>query len=227
MSRPRYESTAPEYQQWGCFERPELLEAGDDGDPGERGRGARPAAGRASSVTAIGSSGSPQAVVWRRTAPALGLFLLAPITAEYLAAYDDSTGNLGELIGGLFLFAPLYGGAALLIREMTRRTGRGWPTIFLLGLAFGVAQAGLIDHSLFNPAYRDVAGWDEMFQATYVPGVGISLNPLTFATGHMIFSVAAPIALVEALVPGRARSPWLGRAGRPDRTAHRCTTSRP
>ena len=52
----------------------------------------------------------------------------------------------------LFL-GPMYGGAALLIREVTRRTGRGWPTILLLAAAFGVLQAALVDQSLFSPVY--------------------------------------------------------------------------
>ena len=150
----------------------------------------------------------------RRVTPALGLFLLAPVTAEYLYGYDDSTGNLEELVAGLFLFAPLYGGAALLIRELTRRTGHGWPTILLAGLAFGVLQAGLIDHSLFNPSYRSIPYWDEMFMSSYVGRLGVNPNlALAFATGHMIWSIAAPVAIIEALVPRRRTSPWLGKPG--------------
>ena len=34
-------------------------------------------------------------------APALGVFLLAPLTAEYLAGYDTSTGDFGALLFGL------------------------------------------------------------------------------------------------------------------------------
>lgn len=148
----------------------------------------------------------------RRLAPALGLLVLAPVCAEYLYGYDDSTGNLSALVGNLVIFAPLYGGAALLIREVVRRTGRGWPSMLLLGLAFGVLQAGLIDHSLFNPSYRDIAYWDDLFAPTFVPALGLSLHPaLTFATGHMIWSIAAPIAVVEALVPARRTTPWLGK----------------
>jgi hypothetical protein len=149
-----------------------------------------------------------------RLLAALGLLLFAPIAAEYLSAYDDSTGDLSELVGGLFLFAPLYGGAALIIRELTRRSGRGWPTMLILGFAFGVAQAGLIDHSMFNPAYRGIEGWEESFNATFVPALGF--NPqlaLAFATGHMVWSIAAPIAIVEALVPRRSTTPWLGNLG--------------
>jgi hypothetical protein len=151
---------------------------------------------------------------WRRLLPALGLLLLAPVCAEYLYGYDDSTGNLAALLGGLLLFGPLYGGAALIIREVARRTGRGWPTILLLGLGFGIVQAGLIDHSMFNPAYRDIEYWDELFAPTFVPALGVSAGAgLTFVTGHLVWSVAVPIAIVEALVPGQRTSPWLGRLG--------------
>jgi hypothetical protein len=38
-------------------------------------------------------------------------------------------------IGALPLLALLYGSGAILIREVARRTGRGWPTILVLGLA--------------------------------------------------------------------------------------------
>jgi hypothetical protein len=157
---------------------------------------------------------SPQPALPRRLAPAFGLLLLAPVCAEYLYGYDDSTGDLAALAGGLVLFGPLYGGAALIIREVARRAGRGWPTILLLGLGFGVLQAGLIDHSMFNPSYRDIDYWPELFDPTFVPALGLSLDPaLTFTTGHLIWSIAVPIAIVEALVPDRRTSPWLGRFG--------------
>lgn len=149
-----------------------------------------------------------------RFLPVLGLLVLAPVAAEYLSAYDDSTGNLGELLGGLFLFVPLYGGAALIVREVTRRSGRGWPSMLILGFAFGVAQAGLIDHSMFNPSYRGIEYWEEWFNATFVPALGF--NPhlaLAFPIGHMIWSIAAPIAVIEALVPRRSTTPWLGNLG--------------
>jgi hypothetical protein len=152
----------------------------------------------------------PKLRPWVRVAPALGLLILAPICAEYLYGYDDSTGNPAALLGGLVLFAPLYGGAALLIRELARRAGRGWPTILLLGLAFGVLQAGLIDQSMFNPSYRDIDYWDEMFNPTYVSWLGFSPElGVMFTTGHLIWSVAVPIAIIEALVPRRRTTPWL------------------
>jgi MFS family permease len=107
----------------------------------------------------------------------------------------------------------------VLIREITRHTGRGWPTILLLGAAFGLIQAGLIDQSLFNPGYLDnddptwAQAWRQERQATLIPGLGISASHLGFVAGYMIMTVAAPIAVVEAFVPDRADRPWLGRNG--------------
>jgi hypothetical protein len=84
--------------------------------------------------------------LWRRVAPALGLFFLAPLVAEYLL------GNVPVgAIAGVFILAPMYGGGALLIREVARRAGRGWPTILVLALAYGVLQPTLIDHTMFTP----------------------------------------------------------------------------
>lgn len=150
----------------------------------------------------------------RRLAPAVGLFFLAPLTAEYLMGYDSSVGNPLELLAGLLILAPLYGGPALIIREVVRRTGRGWPTMILLATAFGLLQAGLVDQSLFSPSYQDIEYWDELRSPTLVPALGISGHmAVAFIAGHVIWSIGAPIAVIETLVPDRSTTPWLGKAG--------------
>lgn len=143
---------------------------------------------------------------------ALGLLVLAPVTAEYLSGYDDSVGHPLELLGNLFLFVPLYGAPALLIREVARRAGRGWPSILLMGAAFGVVEAGLVDQSMFNTSYRDIDYWGDMLWPTYIPSLGLGVFPaMTFLLGHMVCSIGAPIAVVESLAPARRTRPWLGR----------------
>nr|WP_061290020.1 hypothetical protein [Herbidospora cretacea] len=141
-----------------------------------------------------------------RIALAAGLFLLAPLMGEYLI------GNVpASALPGLIVLAPMYGGAALLIREVTRRTGRGWPTMITLALAYGVLQPAIIDQSLFNPSFD---GHDFTAAPTYLPALG--LDPgliLTFTTGHAITSLALPIALTEALARHRATTPWLRAPG--------------
>jgi len=141
----------------------------------------------------------------RRVAPAIVLFVLSPLVAEFLL------GNIAidALANALFL-APLYGGSALLIREIARRNGRGWPTMMLLGFAFAVFEEGLITQTLFNPSYfgHDLIG------PTHVPGLGIGVWWTMFVlTLHTVWSMSASIALAEALTPARSTSPWLGRVG--------------
>jgi hypothetical protein len=91
----------------------------------------------------------------RRVTPALVLFVLAPLVGECLL------GNLTIPEIGLLLpvLAPMYGGGALLIREVTRRAGRGQATMLLLGVAYGLVEEGLADQMLFN---RHYAGHDLM-----------------------------------------------------------------
>jgi hypothetical protein len=150
----------------------------------------------------------------RRGGPAVGLLLLAPICAEYLAAYDASTGHPLELAGGLLILAPLYGAPALLIRELARRRGAGWPGMLWFAAALGLLQAGAIDQSLFSETYRGLEGWASWRQATLVPGLGVSLHMVAaFVGGHVVFSFGAPIAVVEALAGERRTTPWLGPVG--------------
>lgn len=133
---------------------------------------------------------------------ALGLFFLAPLLGEYLL------GNISiRHIAGLIVLAPMYGGGALLIREAARQTGRGWPTMALLALAYGIAEPALFDRSLFNMSFD---GRD--FQdATYIPLFGISVsNTIAFCVGHAVWSISVPIAIIESLAPNRRMMPWVG-----------------
>jgi hypothetical protein len=140
-----------------------------------------------------------------RIAPAVGLFLLAPLVAEFLL------GNIAiDALPYLVVLAPLYGGGALLIREVARRTGRGWPTIVLLGLAYAIFEEALVTQSLFNPGY---AGAD-LLRITFVPALGIGIWWTLFVlTLHTVWSVSVPIAIVESFVPERGTTPWLGPVG--------------
>ena len=144
----------------------------------------------------------------------LSLLVLAPICAEYLSAYDDSTGHPVTLLGNLVIFIPLYGCSALLIREVARRARIGWIGILLLAAAFGFVEAGLIDQSLFSPDYRGLEGWEATYAATLIAPFGLSaVNLIGFVGGHVMLSICGPIALIEAWRPDRATEPWLRSPG--------------
>ncbi|MFF8192754.1 hypothetical protein ACF05L_18240 [Streptomyces bobili] len=160
---------------------------------------------------------APAALPWfrHRWAAVAGLLVLSPISAEYLIGYSESTGRPLELLAGLLILAPLYGTVAVLIREITRRTGRGWPTILLLSAAFGVIQAGLIDQTLFdNEVDADGPDWATEALVTLIPGLGVdAARLLNYVGGHVIWSFAAPIAVVESCAPRIADRRWLGPVG--------------
>ncbi|MFI7610210.1 hypothetical protein ACIBP6_03110 [Nonomuraea terrae] len=86
--------------------------------------------------------------MFKRIFPALGLLVLAPLVGEYLLG-NIAINALPMIIG----LIPLYGGGALLIREVARRWRLGWPGIILFGLAYAVIEEGLLTRSLFDPDY--------------------------------------------------------------------------
>jgi hypothetical protein len=144
----------------------------------------------------------------------VGLLLLSAVAAELLAAYGDSTGDPGGVLFALVFFSALYGAPALLAREVVRRRGGGWPSLLLLFAALGVAEACLIDQSLFSADYQGYEGFEESQQATRIPGLGISAyNLWNFVLGHVIYSFGAPVALAEAWRPSEAHRPWFGSRG--------------
>lgn len=142
--------------------------------------------------------------------PVIGLLVFAPFTAEYMIGYLDITGDFGLMLLYLIFFGPLYGGAALIIREVTRRASLGWLTIIILSFAFGIFQAGMIDHGLFNPAFQDIDYWQDLRDPTYIPVLGISAyQAVEFISGHVIWSITVPIIIMEILFSNRKREPWL------------------
>lgn len=138
----------------------------------------------------------------RRYLPVLTLFILSPWVAEVLFGATPFS-----RIGALLVVAPLYGGGAILIRELARRRGPGWGQIFLLGAAYGIIEEGLAIQSIFNP---------NLFNAGLLGGRALGINwvwSLWTIGYHIVYSIGIPILLAELLFPARRRESWLGRVG--------------
>lgn len=144
------------------------------------------------------------------------LALPAGLIAEFLLG-DQYLGGVpapvSQQVVDVLLYTVFYGSAAITIREVTRRLGRGWPTILLLGLAWGVIEEGLVTQSLFDPHYLGA----HLLQQGFIPLLGTSGPWLVFVLMlHMVWSVATPIALAEAIATpadGGPQRPWFGRFG--------------
>ncbi|GAB2553625.1 hypothetical protein [Kribbella endophytica] len=138
----------------------------------------------------------------RKILPALGLFVLSPLVAEFLL------GNLPiTSLFALFALAPLYGGGAVLIRELVRHREWGYPSVVLLALAYGVLEEGVTTQSLFNPNYADL----RLLDPGHVGWLGMGVPWTLFVLAlHTVWSVTVPIVLVESV---SSRRPWFGRKG--------------
>jgi hypothetical protein len=143
----------------------------------------------------------------RRVAPAIGLYFLAPLISEFLLG-DFPITKLGIIL----ILAPMYGGGALLIREIARRTNGGWPMIITLALAYGIFEEAFTTQTLFNPNYLGLNL--HLLDHGFIPALGIGAWWTVFVlTLHTIWSISVSIGLVEALVPDRATEPWLRTLG--------------
>jgi hypothetical protein len=143
----------------------------------------------------------------KKTSAAITLLFVAPLVAEFLLGDLPLT-----LLPTLIVLAPAYGGGAILIRETARRTGRGWPTILLLGAAYTLVAEGLVTQSLFNHDYLKMHL--HLLDHAYIRAWGIGAWWTLFMFNlHTFWSMGVSIALVEALFPAEPQTPWLGLVG--------------
>src|SRR5690625_1888278 len=139
-----------------------------------------------------------------RFAAVLTLVLLAPFTGELLLGNIAPTPSSWAF--SLPLLILLYGGGALLIREVARRLRRGYPTMLGLAVAYGLVEEGIVLGTLFN---RDYLGLD-LLEYGWMPALGTSLVWTGYVvTIHTVWSILVPIALTERLFPSHAQVPWL------------------
>ena len=143
----------------------------------------------------------------RKVSAVLVLFFVAPFVAEYLL------GDLPlKLLPVMIVMAPMYGGGAVLIRDVARRAGRGWPTMLMLGAAYTLIAEGLVTQSLFNHDYLKMHM--HLLAPAYIPALGIGGWWTLFMFNlHTFWSMGVSIALVESLFPVESKAPWLGRVG--------------
>lgn len=137
--------------------------------------------------------------------PAVVLLLLSPMVAELLSA---SNPPLAFFFPPSFIFlVVLYGGGANIVRELTHRWGMGWPTVFVLGVAYAIVEEGLGLKAFFDPGQFGIPAL-----RTYGRFAGVeSVTTLWLFLYHSIVSIGIPILLVELMFPDRRSQSWLSK----------------
>ena len=139
----------------------------------------------------------------RRTYPALILFFLSPAIGELLSGSAPPAEFFQPL--GFIILVVLYGGGAILVRELVFRWNKGWPSLLALAAAYGVAEEGLMCKSFFDPAWMDLGPL-----ADYGRWLGVNwVWAFELTVYHAVFSIVIPIALVNLLFPGRRHNRWM------------------
>jgi hypothetical protein len=139
--------------------------------------------------------------------PVLALWFTAPIFGELLSGSTPLNEYLNPFI--IVIFGMLYGSGAIIIREIILRWKKGWASLLLLGMAYGIYEEGLMVRSFFDPNWVDL---DNLGIYGRVAGVNwVWAEHLTIF--HALISIAASIALVEMLYHDKRAESWIGPRG--------------
>jgi len=141
----------------------------------------------------------------KRLLPPVLLFFLAPAIGELLSGSAPPAEFFSPF--GLVILTVLYGGGAILARELKIRWRKGWLSLLVLGAAYGIIEEGLMVKSFFDPNWMDIG-----ILGTYGRWLGINwVWSLELTIYHAIISIAIPIQLTELIFPGRKEDTWINR----------------
>jgi hypothetical protein len=139
----------------------------------------------------------------RRIGPVLTLAFLAPFIAEVLSGATRIS-----VIIALVPEMMVWGGGALLARELVRRWGGRWPSLLMLGLALSVAEEFIIQQTSLAPLPFPGAlgGYGRMW--------GVNWIYFLFMLGYeSVWVVLVPVQVTELLFPERRNDSWLRKWG--------------
>lgn len=141
----------------------------------------------------------------------LGLSFLSITIAEFATGSTPLTNIIADP-GSFFIFSlpsllGLYGCGVILIREAHIRWNKGWPTILMLGIVYGIMEEGVSVHTFFAPVNVTVGVLGE-----YGKFLGLNVTwAIMISLFHSVFSISVPILIGDRLWPGMKSMPILRR----------------
>jgi hypothetical protein len=137
----------------------------------------------------------------------VSLLLLAATLAEFLTGSTPIPLAATHPLG-LAILVGMYGGGAVLIREVAIRWGKRWGAILLLGGAYAVGEEGFGAKTMVDPIGSNIGS------QLYTHFLGVNWVPLAALTVfHAAFSIAVPLIMVELIFPETRTRRLLGKRG--------------
>lgn len=143
------------------------------------------------------------AAIPKRGLPAVVLFLLSPVLGELVSAFLSPLEFLHPLRLAITLVP--YGCGAIAARELVVRWRKGFASLVLLGLAFGLLFEGIVTRVLFDPDWGGLgplASYGRLHGFSWVLAVGI-------VHFQAVISIVCPILTAEAIFPARRHESWV------------------
>lgn len=139
----------------------------------------------------------------KNPSPAMTLLLLGPIFGELLSGHQ----SLFQFINPLsFVLSALpYGCGAIICRELTVRWGKGWVSLVLLGLAYGLYEEALVARSVWDPDWAELGS---LRGYTYWKGVTWTFFEVLLHF-HLTISILCSVVMAEILFPAQRRDSWV------------------
>ncbi len=138
--------------------------------------------------------------------PAVTLALITPVLTELLSGNEPVRSFFLPGVYGMLVL--IYGLPVLLIRELYLQWKLTLPGLFLLGLAYGIFNEGVLAKTLLCSENVPIDAFDH---STWL---GINLPwAVLIVPWHASHAIIFPIALVTLWFPSTARTSWLSARG--------------
>ena len=140
-----------------------------------------------------------------RFSPLFTLIATAPVLTELVSGNTPAYAFLNPNIT-LFLLL-VYGVPLLVIRELRLHWRLSTHGVFLLGLAYGILNEGLVAQTLVRYDHVPIVKFDR-----YIYAWGFNLSWIgLIVPWHALLAVLFPMALISQWLPKSAQHEWLGR----------------
>ena len=135
----------------------------------------------------------------------LTLILAPPLLTELATGNTPAHAFLNPRVAIFLILA--YSFPLLIIRELSLRFQLSAAGVFLLGLAYGIVNEGLLAQTLLRSGHVPIDKFDHYI---YVHGLNFSWA-LVIVPWHAFFAVLFPLSLVAWYFPSCAQESWLSR----------------
>lgn len=137
-----------------------------------------------------------------RSRPLLVLFTISVLLTELITGSTPITKFLDPF--HVLLQFSVYGLMVLFIREVAVRWNLGFAGLFILGIAFGILNEGVLAQTFTKAAGGPIPQFDNY---GIVAGVNVPMA-LIISPWHAFHAVVFPIMIVRYLYPQAADRPW-------------------